>query len=64
MLSPDLSALLRCPRCRGAVKEIPSPEGLHCPRCALFYAIVDGIPNMLVEEARPMETPPRQEPRR
>ena len=53
MLTPDLLELLRCPRCRGELKELSAPEGLHCPRCALLYPIVEGIPNMLVEEARP-----------
>lgn len=60
MLSPDLAALLCCPRCHGPLKELASPEGLRCDRCALLFPIVDGIPNMLLEEARPLPAaPPR-----
>ena len=57
MLSKDLMEILRCPQCRGVVEEVSVPEGLNCPRCHLLFGIVDGIPNMLIDEARPSSPP-------
>lgn len=57
MLSPDLLEILRCPRCHGTVTPLDNPQGLHCGRCALLYPILDGIPSMLLEEARPLPAP-------
>jgi hypothetical protein len=53
MLRPDLLAILCCPKCHGPLRELSSPEGLLCDACALLYPILDGIPNFLIEEARP-----------
>lgn len=53
MLSQELKEILRCPKCRGPLEELPAPEGLHCAACRLLYPIVEGIPNMLVDEAQP-----------
>ena len=61
MLSPDLLELLRCPRCRGVLREEGTPEGLTCAPCALFFPIVEGIPNMLLEEARSVAESARNE---
>ena len=44
--------LLACPRCKGEVKPVMNPTGLACERCDLFYEIRDGIPVMLIEEAK------------
>ena len=49
----SLLDLLACPKCHGALKRVAGPEGLGCPRCELVYAIEDGLPNMLVEDAKP-----------
>ena len=62
MLSPELLAILRCPKCRGVLVERPAaagaaakdaPASLVCAACQLAYAVEDGIPNLLVEEAQP-----------
>lgn len=53
MLGKDLMEILCCPKCHGPLKELESPEGLGCPACRLFYPILDGIPNMIIEEAGP-----------
>jgi uncharacterized protein YbaR (Trm112 family) len=29
------------------------PDKLRCPNCKVYYPIVDGIPVMLIEEAKP-----------
>lgn len=49
-LSPDLLAILRCPKCRGSLAQ--RAQGLVCGGCRLVYAIEDGIPNLLIDEAR------------
>jgi uncharacterized protein YbaR (Trm112 family) len=48
----SLLELLACPKCHGKLARIGSPDGFACERCALFYAIEDGLPNMLIEEAK------------
>ncbi len=54
MLNPELLAILRCPKCRGVLKEqaAGAQAALQCPNCRLSYAIQDGIPNLLIEEAQ------------
>ena len=56
-ISPDLLAILCCPKCRQAVVLVPSGTALACARCALAYPVVDDIPVMLADEALPW--PPR-----
>jgi uncharacterized protein YbaR (Trm112 family) len=55
-IDKDLFEILRCPKCRGPLREAGDEaggqDGLACPTCHLLYASVDGIPNMLIEEAR------------
>jgi uncharacterized protein YbaR (Trm112 family) len=50
-----LREILRCPSCRSALRDATSPGGepeLACTGCSLAYRIDDGIPVLLVEEAR------------
>lgn len=56
-LPPELMEIVVCPKCHGRVEEkaTASGPGLVCASCKLVYPIVDGIPNFLVEEARPLE---------
>jgi len=56
-ISDELVETLACPRCRGRVKLSPNGAGLVCGACRLLYEIRDGIPVMLVEEARNMDDP-------
>ena len=47
-----LLEILVCPACQGPLIYQPSaPERLVCKRCRVAYAVVDSIPNMIVEEA-------------
>jgi uncharacterized protein YbaR (Trm112 family) len=52
-LSEDLLAIIVCPDCHGelALTEGTTPE-LVCQGCGLAYPIRDGIPVLLVDEAR------------
>jgi uncharacterized protein YbaR (Trm112 family) len=54
-LDPELRALLVCPACRGPLCD--RQEGLACPACALLYPVVDDVPWLIPEEARPFADP-------
>jgi uncharacterized protein YbaR (Trm112 family) len=50
-----LREILRCPACRSALRDVTGPGGqpeLACTGCSLVYRIDDGIPVLLVDEAR------------
>jgi uncharacterized protein len=52
---PDLLALLVCPKCHGPLEHRTAPaEELVCHACRLRYAVDDGIPVMLIDEAQPL----------
>jgi hypothetical protein len=53
----ELLDLLACPKCHGELGAHSAPEGFVCQACRLFYALDDGLPNMLIEEARPWPLP-------
>ena len=55
LISPELLAIMQCPACAGDLSERPEPPALVCGSCGRAYAVVDGIPIMLVDEA---ELPP------
>jgi uncharacterized protein YbaR (Trm112 family) len=57
-IHPDLLEIIRCPKCKGEVAERDTKggPGLVCDKCKLVYAVVDDIPNFLVDEARPLES--------
>jgi uncharacterized protein len=55
ILDKELLDILVCPKCRGELRLEESPPSLVCPACALRYEIRDGIPIMLIDEARPLE---------
>jgi uncharacterized protein len=50
-LSPQLLAILVCPKCKGALTYREANPVLDCPACKLRYPVRDGIPVMLVDEA-------------
>jgi uncharacterized protein YbaR (Trm112 family) len=51
-MDPQLLDLLVCPQCHGELRR--EEEGLACPACALVYPVEDGIPVMLVDQAKPL----------
>jgi uncharacterized protein YbaR (Trm112 family) len=58
----ELIDLLVCPKCHHKLRAAPpSPasasSGLVCQDCKLFYALDDGLPNMLISEARAWPLP-------
>ncbi len=50
LISPDLLAIMQCPRCTGKLAERPDPPALVCTDCGHAYPVTDGIPNMIVED--------------
>lgn len=53
-IEQELLEILACPRCKGPVRLVESPEGLVCDACRLFYPVMDDIPVMLIDEAKPL----------
>ncbi len=54
-VNKELLDILACPRCKGDIMMNESEDGLICGACKLLYPIEDGIPVMLVDEARKIE---------
>jgi LSD1 subclass zinc finger protein len=54
MVDPDLLAILACPSCRAPLAEDEGASELVCSGagCGLAYPVRDGIPVLLVAEAR------------
>jgi uncharacterized protein YbaR (Trm112 family) len=52
MLSEKLLEVLACPKCHAKV-ELKGDDKLECTGCHLQYPIIDDIPVMLIEEAKP-----------
>ncbi|MGL5824807.1 MAG: Trm112 family protein [Nocardioides sp.] len=60
-LDPRLRQIIVCPQCHGGLTDQTSESTtteprieLGCARCSLAYPVVDGIPVLLVDEARPV----------
>jgi uncharacterized protein YbaR (Trm112 family) len=51
-VAPELLEILVCPKCKGDLEYRPEPEALICNACRLVYAVEDGIPIMLIDEAK------------
>lgn len=50
-LSPQLLAILVCPKCKGALEYHDADPSLVCQACRLRYPVRDDIPIMLLDEA-------------
>ncbi|MDP7035860.1 MAG: Trm112 family protein [Planctomycetota bacterium] len=51
MIQPELLEILACPACKTSIR-LEGEEWLVCDACQRQYPIRDGIPVLLVEEAR------------
>ncbi len=54
-ISQQLLDLLACPKCKKGVKLSESGNELICYHCRLVYEIREGIPIMLIDEAKDLE---------
>jgi len=52
---PELLEILACPKCHASVETNESLGGFVCAACELLYPVEDGIPNFLIDEARPLD---------
>jgi uncharacterized protein YbaR (Trm112 family) len=53
-IPPQLLEILVCPKCRGELEYREQQSVLVCHNCKLQYAVRDGIPIMLIDEATPL----------
>jgi len=53
-ISQELLEILACPKCKSSLELDENRQGLVCKSCKLVYEIRDGIPIMLVDEAKPL----------
>lgn len=53
-LAPDLLEILACPNCHGSLAVDHDRDELVCsaPDCRLAYPVRDGIPVLLIDDAR------------
>jgi uncharacterized protein YbaR (Trm112 family) len=53
-ISPELLAIIVCPSCKGELAVTPADGAVElvCQGCGLAYPVRDGIPVLLVDEAR------------
>ena len=54
-ISKELLDILACPKCKGSIFLNEPQDGLICKQCKLVYEIRDGIPIMLIDEAKPLQ---------
>lgn len=52
MISHEVLEILACPKCHTRL-QLKGEDKLRCPNCKVVYPIVDGIPELLIEEAKP-----------
>ena len=53
-MDKELLDILACPKCKGTVALNKADDEILCRSCKLAYEIKDGIPIMLIDEARPL----------
>lgn len=56
-VSQQLLDILVCPKCKGEVRLNETRNGLICDQCRLIYEIRDDIPIMLIDQAKPLQSP-------
>ena len=53
-LDKDLLEILACPKCKEPIEYDEARNILICRNCKVYYSIVDDIPVMLIDEAKPL----------
>ncbi len=54
-INPELLEILACPKCKGNLEPTAEHDGLICHNCKLIYPVLDEIPIMMPEEAKPLK---------
>lgn len=53
---PDLIEMVLCPRCRGKLTLRAAEDGFECHACRVVFPVdANGIPQLLLDEARPLD---------
>ncbi|MDB5889155.1 MAG: hypothetical protein JWM03_2027 [Rhodocyclales bacterium] len=60
-MDPKLLEILVCPVCKGPLDNRKADKELVCRPCRLAYAVRDGIPVMLADEARSLSAEEAQQ---
>lgn len=55
MIDRKLLEIVVCPCCHGKLEDQEASGGLFCPHDRLLFPIREGIPVLLVDEARPLD---------
>ena len=53
-LAPELLQILVCPKCKGDLEYRQLARSAGLPLLPLVYPVEDGIPIMLIDEAKPL----------
>lgn len=53
-MDPALLDILVCPKCREGLTQVADPPALVCANCRLVYEIREGIPILLIDQAKPL----------
>ncbi len=53
-IDKELLEILACPKCKEPIEYDAAKNILICNQCRVYYSIVDDIPVMLIEEAKPL----------
>jgi len=66
-ISKELLEISACPLCKGDLKWEGSLCVLICEKCGVFYQVVDDIPILLPDSAKPLSElgkvpPPSEQP--
>ena len=52
-VAKDLLEILACPKCKSSIKEKGS--FLICKKCGLAFPVLEDVPDLLIEDAWPLE---------
>ena len=54
-LTDELLEKLACPKCKGELEYQKEKNRLVCGKCKLSYRVVEDIPVLLIDEAKPVK---------
>ena len=57
-LNKALIDILACPKCKGGLELAADESEFRCQSCHLAFLVVEGIPNFIIEEAKPLNATP------
>lgn len=59
-MDPKLLEILACPNCHGPLRHDRVQQQLICDGEGLTYPVVDGIPHLMLQEAKPSQSQTEQ----